>query len=105
MEYELPDPRDDDDDPGDDGGTHIEIQGVDAENPEQEPTMIGDEAPHIAVHTALEHVPAQPMEPAITTPPVDPAIGEVADATEERRTLIHLPHWCLHRFAPELSEN
>ena len=92
MEYELPDPGDDGDDPDDDDAPHTEIQGVDTENLEQEPTMIGDGALPIAIHPMLEDVIAQPIQPetlaahpmelAITTPlkhMTDPSLGEVVN--------------------------
>ena len=48
AEYELPDPDDDNDngDPDDNAGAApLEIQGVDVENPNEEPPVIGDGAP------------------------------------------------------------
>ena len=62
------------------------------DNPEQEPTMIGDGASPIAIHTLLEDITAQPMEPenvtfqpmelVVTMPTTDPPIGEVVNALE-----------------------
>ena len=82
AEYELPDPDDDDDDPDYNGAAPTEIQGVDVENPNQEPPVIGDRAPPIGIHNITEEVAVQPMEPVVTTPTPDP-IGVVTKAPDE----------------------
>ena len=85
AEYELPDPVGDGGDHDDDDGTHTEMQGVNTAEQEQEPTMIGDEAPPPAIHTMPEEVVLQTMEPdSITIQPMGPdTINPTTDPPHE----------------------